>query len=68
MCSLRVADGRDADPRMNEADRLCNQVRPFVPRGEHVEAIDAIEKRLDLLIEQKIGQGVGARQFLTMGF
>jgi hypothetical protein len=72
MCSMCVAadtDGSgDADSRMREADRLCNQVRPFVARGEHVEAIDAIEKCLDLLIEQNIGQGVGARQLLTMGY
>jgi hypothetical protein len=72
MCSMCVAadtDGGDADSRMREADRLCNQVRPFVSRGEHVEAIDAIEKCLDLLIEQNIGQGVGARQLLTiMGY
>jgi hypothetical protein len=68
MCVAADTDGGDADSRMREADRLCNQVRPFVSRGEHVEAIDAIEKCLDLLIEQDIGQGVGARQLLTMGY
>ena len=71
MCSMCVAaqtDGGVMDSRMRQADFLCSQVRPFVSRGEHIEAIDAIEKCMDLLIEQKIGQGVGARQLLTMGY
>ena len=37
-------------------------------RGEHVEAMEAIELCLDLLTEQKIRQGVGGRQLLTMGY
>jgi hypothetical protein len=68
MCVAADTDGGAADARMNEAHRLCQQVRPFVARGEHVEAIDAIEKCLDLLVEQQMGQGVGARQLLTMGY
>ena len=47
--------------RMNEADRLCSQqVRPFVSRGKLVEAIDAIEKSWDLLMEQKMDKAFEA--------
>jgi hypothetical protein len=69
MCSMCNAEDKDrGDTRMREANRLCEQVRSLVSRGEHKEAIKNIDRCLVLLTEQRIGEGVGARQLLSMGY
>jgi hypothetical protein len=68
MCSMCVAADEDGgDARMMEAHRRCDEVRSLVSRGEHREAVDSIDRCLVLLTEQRIGEGAGARQLLTMG-